>query len=154
MSDAKGIELLSNVILGAVRGNGAAHRRRALEDQRVADSELRRIPGPLQKSTMKYKARPLTGIWATAPYLHNGSVPSLAELLTPAAQRVPTFYVGNIEFDFQKIGLSTDASSGAVLLDTTAKGNTNTGHTGEEYGTELTSREKDALLEYLKVVGE
>ena len=107
------------------------------------------------RSTLTYKARPLTGVWATAPYLHNGSVPSLAELLTPAEQRVPAFYVGNNEFDFQNVGLSTDASPGAVLFDTTApKGNRNTGHTGQLYGTELTPEEKRALLEYLKVVGE
>ena len=104
---------------------------------------------------MDYKARPLTGVWATAPYLHNGSVPSLAELLKPEQDRVPAFYVGNNEFDFKNVGLSTDPSPGAVLFDTrTTKGNKNTGHTGPEYGTELTTDQKRALLEYLKVVGE
>jgi mono/diheme cytochrome c family protein len=148
---AKGIELLSNVILGAVRGKGAgAPTARAQEDQREADTQV-----PLLRSTMEYKAGPLTGVWATAPYLHNGSVPNLAELLTPAKDRVPTFYVGNNEFDFKNVGLSIDPSPGAVLFDTrTGKGNRNTGHTGQEYGTELTTDEKRALLEYLKVVGE
>ncbi len=54
---------------------------------------------------LKYKARELSGIWATAPYLHNGSVPSLYELLLPADQRSKRFYVGNAEFDPKHVGL-------------------------------------------------
>ena len=52
----------------------------------------------------EYRARPLNGMWATAPYLHNGSVPDMVELLKPAAQRPTTFYVGNWEFDPERLG--------------------------------------------------
>ncbi len=46
-----------------------------------------------------YRARPLPGIWATAPFLHNGSVRTLAELMTPAAERETEFTVGSTAFD-------------------------------------------------------
>ncbi|WP_044561794.1 di-heme-cytochrome C peroxidase [Azospirillum sp. B4] len=101
-----------------------------------------------------YKARPLTGIWATAPYLHNGSVPSLAQLLTPAEDRVPTFHVGNREFDPVDVGYSTaeDGSHPTYEFDTRLPGNKNAGHTGHAYGTELSADQKKALIEYLKTL--
>ena len=46
-----------------------------------------------------YKARPLAGMWATAPFLHNGSVPNLYYMLVPAAERPKKFFVGHREFD-------------------------------------------------------
>ena len=55
-----------------------------------------------------YRARPLDGIWATAPYLHNGSVPNLYQLLLPAVQRVTTFKVGSDQFDPVYVGFVTD----------------------------------------------
>jgi hypothetical protein len=55
-----------------------------------------------------YRARPLDGIWATAPYLHNGSVPNLYQLLLPAEQRITTFKVGSDQFDPVKVGFVTD----------------------------------------------
>jgi hypothetical protein len=94
-----------------------------------------------------YKARPLGGIWASAPYLHNGSVPTLAELLKPPAQRATSFYVGSREFDPQAVGLVTDNTTHATLLDTSLPGNSNVGHT---YGTTLGDVDKLDLLEYLK----
>lgn len=92
-----------------------------------------------------YKARPLNGIWATAPYLHNGSVPNLVELLKPAADRVKTFHVGSQEFDPVNVGFKNDRSQ--PLFDTTVEGNSNTGH---EYGAELSEGQSSDLLEYLK----
>ncbi|MDG3007973.1 di-heme-cytochrome C peroxidase [Paludisphaera mucosa] len=92
-----------------------------------------------------YKARPLNGVWATAPYLHNGSVPSLAELLKPAAQRVKTFHVGGREFDPEDVGFLDDPSQ--PLFDTRADGNSNAGH---EYGADLTPEERKNLLAFLK----
>ena len=94
-----------------------------------------------------YKARPLSGIWASAPYLHNGSVPSLVELLKPPPQRVARFHVGSREFDADNVGLSTEAVPGATELDTALPGNSNSGHA---FGTTLSDQDKRDLLEYLK----
>lgn len=95
-----------------------------------------------------YRARPLTGIWSSAPYLHNGSVPTLWHLLTPAA-RPDTFLVGGRDFDLEKVGLAppTVTASSSHLLDTQVYGNLNTGHT---FGASLSDDEKWALIEYLK----
>lgn len=94
-----------------------------------------------------YKARPLSGIWASAPYLHNGSVPSLAELLKPPGERVASFHVGSREFDPAVVGLSTADGPNTMLLDTREPGNGNGGH---EFGTTLSDADKADLLEYLK----
>ncbi len=98
-------------------------------------------------NTSAYKARPLDGIWATAPYLHNGSVPSLAELLKPAKDRVREFCVGAFEYDPANVGFTTDCVSHSAKFDTTRIGNSNEGH---EYGTRLPTTEKAQLLDYLK----
>ena len=101
------------------------------------------------RATGEYLARPLTGVWATAPYLHNGSVPTLWDLLHPA-QRPVTFIVGNREYDPAKLGYSTGGNG--WTLDTSQPGNSNIGHTGDKYGTNLTEDQKAALLEYLKTI--
>jgi mono/diheme cytochrome c family protein len=101
------------------------------------------------RATGEYLARPLTGVWATAPYLHNGSVPTLWHLLHPAG-RPATFIVGNREYDPAKIGYSTGGSG--WTFDTSQPGNSNIGHTGDRYGTNLTEDHKAALLEYLKTI--
>ena len=67
-----------------------------------------------------YKARPLAGVWATAPYLHNGSVPNLWEVLLPPAQRSKNFHVGGREFNRDRVGF---ADAGGSVLDTTIPGN-------------------------------
>jgi mono/diheme cytochrome c family protein len=93
----------------------------------------------------RYKARPLNGVWATAPYLHNGSVPNLDELLKPAVKRTPTFRIGSQEFDADKVGFKTDVG---FELDTTTSGNKNTGH---EYGNrEFSPDERRQLIAYVK----
>jgi mono/diheme cytochrome c family protein len=99
--------------------------------------------------TDSYKARPLNGIWATAPYLHNGSVPNLSELLKAPAERVKQFAVGSREFDPVNVGLRSDIAAGTTTLDTTLKGNLNTGH---DYGTKLAADDKRALIEYVKTL--
>ena len=96
-----------------------------------------------------YEAKPMHGVWATAPYLHNGSVPSLAQLLLPADQRLKSFYVGTISFDPVNVGYQTDAKYGGTLFDTALPGNRNTGH---EYGAGLSDAQKKDLLEYLKTL--
>jgi hypothetical protein len=100
--------------------------------------------------TGQYGVRTLAGVWATAPYLHNGSVPSLYELLLPAARRSRSFPVGHPEYDPVKVGYSMTAPAGTYQFDTSVAGNANTGH---EYGTQLSEPERMALLEYLKTLG-
>ena len=108
-----------------------------------------------EHALLAYKARPLNGIWTGAPYLHNGSVPNLYELLLPAQQRSKSFYIGAWEFDPVKVGYVDDERSGSFYLDTTLKGNSNAGH---EYGTgydglpELSEDDRWALVEYMKTL--
>ena len=95
----------------------------------------------------------LQGIWATAPYLHNGSVASLAELLKPAAERQPSFAVGP-RYDLVNLGLDGTQDPAAPLRQTTGcdaldSGNSRCGH---EFGTKLSADDKRALLEYLKTL--
>jgi hypothetical protein len=92
-----------------------------------------------------YKARPLNGVWATAPYLHNGSIPNLVELLKPAVQRTRMFHVGSHVYDPANVGFKDDPNQ--PLFDTSLSGNSNAGH---EYGTTLSVQERRDLLEYLK----
>jgi len=96
-----------------------------------------------------YKARPLSGIWASAPYLHNGSVPTLAQLLKAPDQRVPKFWVGGREFDPAAVGNEYGEAPDRTLLDTTLPGNSNAGHA---FGTTLPEDQKLDLLEYLKTL--
>lgn len=100
-----------------------------------------------------YPAKPLVGIWATAPYLHNGSVPSILDLLTPPSARLTTFRVGQREYDPQRLGYSQDTKHTALsqLFETKRKGNSNSGH---DYGTQLKEREKLDLIEFLKSLKE
>ena len=79
-------------------------------------------------ANLGYKARPLDGIWATPPYLHNSSVPNLYEMLVPAAQRTAKFYLGSTRFDPKVVGFETQQFPGAFLMDTSKSGNLNTGH--------------------------
>jgi hypothetical protein len=96
----------------------------------------------------RYKARPLDGIWATAPYLHNGSVPNLYQLLVPS-ERKP-FYVGSRQFDKEHVGFITDDKSG-TWLDPQIPGNLNTGHDDMTYGGPLDlETEVWPLIEYMK----
>ncbi|MBZ5532950.1 MAG: hypothetical protein LAO20_16090 [Acidobacteriia bacterium] len=115
----------------------------------------------------QYKARPLAGIWATPPFLHNGSVPSLYQMLVPAYERSKKFYRKTTLFDPYAVGLYSDASEkGAFLFDTSITGSSNSGHEfragyrpwkeGDPpsygvIGPELTEHERWALVEYLKV---
>ncbi|MCW8878478.1 MAG: di-heme-cytochrome C peroxidase [Kangiellaceae bacterium] len=94
-----------------------------------------------------YKARPLTGIWASAPYLHNGSVLTLDELLSPVEERRKHFYVGDRNLDLKRVGLTSNEEGNTSLFDTSLPGNSNAGHL---YGADLSNEDKKALIEYLK----
>ncbi len=100
-----------------------------------------------------YEARVLQGIWAAAPYLHNGSVPTLAELLKPAAERIKSFKIGPA-YDTNNIGLAVEQTQFNAELATTDCSNLNSANSrcGHEFGTQLTPDEKKALLEYLKAL--
>jgi mono/diheme cytochrome c family protein len=107
-----------------------------------------------------YKARPLAGVWATAPFLHNGSVPSLYQLLSPQDERATTFYKGTFEYDPRHLGYRTEAFTNGFMFDTRITGNHNSGHefrAGKRgdgvIGRLLQPEERWALLEYLKVLG-
>ncbi|WP_375784939.1 di-heme-cytochrome C peroxidase [Bradyrhizobium sp. Pha-3] len=117
-----------------------------------------------------YRARPLDGVWATAPYLHNGSVPTLKDMLLPQSQRPTSFCVGSRQFDPVNVGLVTktranDAcAAGLTDFNVSLLGNSNRGHSfeGKEtdvtklppgvIGPKLTDAERRALLEYLKTL--
>lgn len=91
-----------------------------------------------------YANMPLDGIWMRAPYLHNGAVPTLADLLEPPANRPDAFYRGCVDFDPATVGF---VCSEGFLFDTALTGNSKEGHL---YGTSLPAGEKAALLEYMK----
>lgn len=101
------------------------------------------------KQLSGYRSLPLAGVWSTAPYLHNGSVSSLYELLLPPEKRAKTFFVGNREFDPGKVGYRSEEAEGLFEFDTSIPGNSNSGH---EYGTKLSDEQRWDLVEYLKTL--
>lgn len=118
------------------------------------------------RKTNGYANQPLDAIWARAPYLHNGSVPSLWDLLLPADERPMIFTRGPVSFDPKKVGFTHEeleasgdwyaTKSGAPytgtnwVFDTRRIGDSNKGHSGPAYGTDLPDSDKEALIEYLK----
>ena len=94
------------------------------------------------------KASPLAGIWATGPYLHNGSVPTVYELLSPEQERRRVFWTGGRELDRERLGFVSDDAPGRFRFDTSLPGNRNTGHLFPRKG--LTHDERMAIIEYLK----
>ena len=117
----------------------------------VVDMGLERA-GLVEETLIGYVAQHLDGIWLRAPYLHNGSVPSLRDLLEPVENRPALFYRGYDVYEPQRGGFVSqgpDAERKGTPFDVAALGNSNQGH---EYGTDLTAEEKDALVEYLKTL--
>ena len=123
-----------------------------------------------------YKPRPLEGVWATPPYLHNGSVPSLYQMLLPPERRDKEFFVGRREFDPKNVGYVTapddDGKDDGFWLKTSKEGNHNTGHafsadpeTWQKHlqdpkknplphgviGPEFSDTERYDIIEYLKI---
>ena len=107
-----------------------------------------------------YKAGPLHGLWALAPYLHNGSVPTLWHMLQPTENRPKTFHRGNINYDTKNVGFVWDSPATkdkypagelvhSALFDTSLNGNGNDGH---QFGVNLPDEKKWALIEYLKTL--
>ncbi len=94
------------------------------------------------------KASPLAGIWATGPYLHNGSVPTVYELLSPVEERRKIFWTGGQELDRERLGFVSDDSPGRFRFDTSLPGNRNSGHLFPSRG--LDPDERKAIIEWLK----
>jgi mono/diheme cytochrome c family protein len=108
--------------------------------------------GLVEDELIGYNAVYLDGLWLRAPYLHNGSVPTLRDLLNPPAERPAIFWRGYDLFDDQDVGfISTGAEAERVgtPFDTSQRSNGNGGHL---FGTMLPTTEKDALIEYLKTL--
>jgi mono/diheme cytochrome c family protein len=147
------------------RGIGVPTLERALADIKMTDAEKANLHGyrefpPPPSPDRVWKAAPRDGVWATAPFMHNGSVPNLYEMLIPAKERTKKFYVGR-EFDPVKVGVDTSGKSGRFMLDTALVGNSNAGHSFENgprgngvIGSLLTDEERWALVEYLKSIPE
>jgi len=108
---------------------------------------------PPSNPTGSYESKVLQGVWASAPYLHNGSVPNLAALLTPAAARPTSFQVGPV-YDIVNVGLAAEQPNGSATVRVTTDCSTMAGNSrcGHEFGTWLTQDEKKALIEYLKTL--
>ncbi len=149
------VTIVANTIFGNALFDGVDG---MLRSRSNADEE--KIPNEEDK-LFRYKARPLTGIWATAPYLHNGSVPNLMELLSPEGERSKKFCVGNRTFDPEKVGFVSalgpdgncpDDGSNSTLLDTRLAGSWNTGHSSRRHGKYLSDAEREALIEFLKTL--
>jgi len=123
------------------------------------DDPVPQIWKPSQGALTAIKASPLVGIWATGPFLHNGSVPNIYELLSPPNERSKTFWVGSREIDPVKLGykstrnqLTAKERSQLFLYDTSLPGNHNSGHAFPKKA--LSPKDRLAIIEYLKDVRE
>lgn len=154
-AEASAVQIVGNGIVGVLRDElGLIDLARLLPEYIAAVKQKDYYPdcNPKEQGAKclrppRYKARPLNGIWASAPFLHNGSVPNLAELLKKPEQRVTKFNVGSWEFDPVNVGFSTAADPNTSEFDTSRVNNSNRGH---DYGTSLSDSEKAELIEYIK----
>ncbi|MCW8093371.1 hypothetical protein [Alteromonas sp. ASW11-130] len=115
----------------------------------VSEAGIERA-GLVEEPLPGYVAQFLDGVWLRAPYLHNGSVPTIRDLLLPPAQRTVTFYRGYDVYNKEDIGFISQGNKAkrvGTLLDTRVKGNSNQGH---DFGTQRSESDKEALMEYLK----
>jgi cytochrome c5 len=152
--------------------------RKWMEDRNISEADRKALWGPRKNcpnpvAEPHYRARPLNGIWATAPYLHNGSVPSLYWMLKPAAERPTKFCIGARDFDPEQVGYRVEpgekpsCKTGESLFSATdddgkpIHGNSVLGHSLEGtpglgkpgvIGRTLTEDERYDLIEYLKML--
>jgi mono/diheme cytochrome c family protein len=128
-------------------------------ERQAADGNMK---NKLRKD-LAYKVRPLNGVWATPPYLHNGSVPTIEDLLGDPEKRPAKFYLGSREYDPVKLGYKTDPITNGFEFDTSIRGNSNRGHEfRKDYnknkeikgviGPALSADDRKALIEYLKTL--
>jgi cytochrome c5 len=154
--------------------------RKRMDDKKLSEQEQKELwgprkncPNPYNARETHYRVRPLNGVWATAPYLHNGSVPSLYWMLKPAAERPQQFCMGTRDFDPQQVGFrvepgekpacrhgetlfATIDSKGAAIPGNSAAGHSLEGTPGPGkpgvIGRLLTDDERYDLIEYLKTL--
>jgi len=133
------------------------------QDHKVSDTCRAIMEGyreNLYRAPPAYPARPLDGYWATAPYLHNGSVRTMYQLLSPVEERSKTFWIGTWDFDPVHLGYENEPVQGAFVFDTSLAGNSNSGHefrdadpnTPGVIGPALSPEERLDIIEYLKVL--
>ncbi len=161
------------IAVGGTIKRKIAEQRPMLDQPTILRINGSRQPDAKPPNPLAYKARPLEGIWATAPYLHNGSVPNLYELLLPSKGRSKSFFVGSRQFDKKHVGFITVKSPGSwefKIADDKGPivGNSNAGHEGHGPGQKLgftetfengawrefKDRERWALIEYMKELGQ
>lgn len=140
--EVRGKEIFRDTFLGE---------KRFAEDSALAYANVK--PGKA------YVARHLAGVWSSAPYLHNGSVLNLYELLLPESLRSSKFIVGRLEYDHVHLGFDSrikdadcKSQDDPFCFDTSLVGNSNAGHSPAMYGGELKHQDKLALIEFLKVL--
>ena len=136
-------------------------RAKAINSQLIKHLKDSKFEGVHAERTLGYVGTILDGVWATAPYLHNGSVPTLWHLLFPD-KRPENFLVGGHMLDYEKVGILHDKDdylkykkgyqpfSLPVIINTNLPGYSNQGHE-IEFST-LTPKEKIALIEFLKLI--
>jgi mono/diheme cytochrome c family protein len=132
----------------------------------VSPGDRKRIDGNMPnelRGELAYKVRPLNGVWATPPYLHNGSVPTVEHLLGDPNDRPKEFYLGNREYDPVNLGYKFDKIDNGFEFDTSIRGNSNRGHEFRKdfskekeikgvIGPALPADDRKALIEYLKTL--
>lgn len=148
----------SKLGLGTIRAPAAAAIVNAVRNQYYADANVpqdKREPNVTFEAPCGYKARPLIGVWATPPYLHNGSVRTVYDMISDV--RPASFGVGTRLYDPIRLGYVDDRRPGAFRLDTTKVGNSNAGHWWTDdtsrpgrIGPKLSEPDKLAIIEFLK----
>ena len=124
----------------------------AIESNKIVRSFGIERRGLVENEPSGYIAAFLDGIWLRAPYLHNGSIPTLRDLLKPVAERPKVFYRGYDVYDPVDVGFVTqgaEAERVGTKFNVDERASSNQGH---EYGTRLGAADKDALIEYLKTL--
>lgn len=166
-AESPAIDIANNIMVGIIKNNPLQAYLAKRDAKKLGHPEMTHPPkyvdGKIvekgeevsRNSLLAYKARPLNGVWTSAPFLHNGSVPNLYQLLLPAKDRDQHFHLGSWEFDPKNVGYVLEAGDNDFMFDTSLPGNSNAGH---EYGAgaygkpALTEGERWALVEYLKTL--
>ena len=146
--------MVSNEVIGIILGQFKGAPPDELQQMSFRGGRARSAALAVVREGARYKSRPLDGIWATAPYLHNGSVPNLDALLRPAAKRPSSFSIGVKTFDPVRVGyLNRRSGFPAVQRQEFRRdanlGNSNAGH---EFGASFSDEERSWMLEYLKTL--
>ena len=138
-----------------------------LDQQQLLELTGYHLPDENPPNLIAYRSRPLNGIWATAPYMHNGSMANLYQTLLPDSERETSFYVGSKKFDPVKVGFESSQDNNYFLFKTVddqgkpLSGNSNSGHSGNTFTKTLdengdwrdfTDDERYQLIEYMKTL--